>query len=75
MITWIGLCAGEIWRYLDKHEGSATLEALVSKVDAPRETILMALGWLAREGYVLIDSSLPDFQLRLNPCPPRKKGV
>ena len=75
MITWIGLCAGEIWRYLDDHGGSATLEALVSGIDAPRETILMAAGWLAREGYVLIEGPLPDFQLRLNPRPPRKKNV
>lgn len=74
MITWIGLCAGEIWRYLDKHEGNATLEALVSEIDAPRETILMAAGWLAREGYVLIEGPLSDFQLRLNPRPPRKEN-
>ena len=75
MITWIGLCAGEIWRYLDQHEGSATLEALVSGIDAPRETILMAIGWLARERYVLIEGPLPDFQMRLNPYPPRREDV
>ncbi len=54
MITWIGLCAGEIWRYLDAHEGQTSIETLFSKIDAPRETILMATGWLAREGYVLM---------------------
>jgi len=67
MITWIGLCAGEIWRYLDAHEGNATLEDLFSEIDAPRETILMAVGWLAREGYVLMKgSSLIDCRLVLN---------
>jgi len=67
MITWIGLCAGEIWRYLDAHEGNATLEDLFSEIDAPRETILMAVGWLAREGYVLMKgSSLTDCRLVLN---------
>ena len=54
MITEIGLCAGEVWQYLDTHKGRATLEALVSGVDTPRETILMAVGWLAREGHILM---------------------
>jgi len=72
MITWIGLCAGEIWRYLDKHHGEASLKALFSGIDAPKETILMAAGWLAREGYILIEGNLPDFIVRLNSAPPKK---
>lgn len=54
MITWIGLCAGEVWHYLEAHEGHASLDALFSGIDAPRETILMAVGWLAREEHVLM---------------------
>ncbi len=54
MITWIGLCAGEVWRYLEDHEGCASLNDLFSGIDIPRETILMAVGWLAREGHVLM---------------------
>lgn len=72
MITWIGLCAGEIWRYLDAHEGTATLKDLLSRIDVSRETILMAVGWLAREGYVLIEGDLPNFSIRLNLHPPKK---
>lgn len=72
MITWIGLCAGEIWRYLDKHNGQSSLKELFSGLDAPKETILMAVGWLAREGYVLIEGKLPDLRVRLNPNPPAK---
>lgn len=72
MITWIGLCAGEIWRYLDRHNGEASLKALLSEIDAPKETILMAVGWLAREGYILIERNLPSFVVRLNPHPPKK---
>jgi len=74
MITWIGLCAGEIWRTLDKHDGKASLKALTSNIDAPPETILMAVGWLAREGYIFIEGSLPNFSVRLNPNPPKKVG-
>lgn len=66
MITWIGLCAGEIWCYLDKHGGEASLKMLDSGIDAPKETILMAVGWLAREGYILIEGDLPNFRIRLN---------
>ncbi len=72
MITWIGLCAGEVWRYLDKHDGKASLKALLSNIDAPKETILMAIGWLGREAYILIEGELPDFRVKLNPSPPKK---
>ncbi len=67
MITWIGLCAGEVWRYLDAHGDHTSLDALFSGIDAPRETILMAVGWLAREGYVLMKgSNLSTCTLTLN---------
>ena len=69
MITWIGLCAGEIWRYLDKHDGRASRKELFSGIAAPKETILMAIGWLRREGYVLIEDNLPNFEIKLNPNP------
>lgn len=72
MITWIGLCAGEIWRYLDQHSEYASLKELYKGIDAPKETILMATGWLSREGYVLVEGSLPNPLVRLNPQPPAK---
>lgn len=72
MITWIGLCAGEVWRYLDKHDEKASLKKLFSGIKAPKESILMAVGWLAREGYILVEGKLPDFMVRLNPHPPQK---
>ena len=66
MITWIGLCAGEVWRYLDQHNGEAALEAAIRDIKAPKETILMALGWLAREGHVLLRGDFPDMIMKLN---------
>ena len=72
MITWIGLCAGEVWRYLDQTGGGAPLTELFSKVKAPKETILMAIGWLAREGYVILRGTLSNVQVTLNPQPPGK---
>lgn len=74
MITWIGLCAGEVWRYLDKHGSEASLQSLLSGIEAPRETIFMAIGWLGREGYILMEGDLHDFKVKLNPRPPKKES-
>jgi hypothetical protein len=65
MITWIGLCAGEIWKFLEDHQGEAKLKSVVSGIEAPKETIYMALGWLARENHVLIGGELPNPTVRL----------
>jgi hypothetical protein len=72
MITWIGLCAGEIWQYLDRQESEVLLKDICSGIKAPRETILMALGWLAREGYIILTGTLPNVMVKLNPQPPSK---
>ena len=53
MITEIGIIAGEIWHYLDMH-GEVDLSQLVRGIDKPRDLTLMSLGWLAREGHVLV---------------------
>mgnify|MGYP001186242972 CR=1 FL=1 len=53
MITEIGIVAGEIWHCLDSH-GEILLSDMVKRVDKPRDLILMSLGWLAREGHVVL---------------------
>lgn len=53
MITEIGIVAGEIWHFLDEH-GEVTLSTLVKGIDKPRDNVLMSLGWLAREGHVIV---------------------
>ncbi len=60
MITWIGLCAGEIWEYLDKNGGEITSQNLFASISAPKETIWMALGWLVREGHIDIIGVPPN---------------
>ncbi len=47
----IGNAAGIIWHYLDQH-GSSGLTAIKKHVNLPEPLVLMALGWLAREGKV-----------------------
>ena len=63
MITEIGIVAGEIWHYLDEH-GEVSLSQLVANIDKPRDMILMSLGWLAREGHVILEGE-GDYQVSL----------
>jgi len=57
MITEIGIIAGEIWHYLDEH-GEVSLSDLVKGIDKSRDNVLMSLGWLAREGHVILEERL-----------------
>lgn len=56
MITEIGIVAGEIWHFLDQH-GEVNLSILVKGIDKPRDNVLMSLGWLAREGHVILQET------------------
>ena len=53
MITMIGIVAGDIWHLLDEKK-ETTLPSIVSCTEKPRELILMSLGWLAREGHIVL---------------------
>ena len=64
MITEIGIVAGEIWHYLDQHK-SAPLNELVAGIDKNRNVILMSLGWLAREGHVILEDTGKDYKVTL----------
>ena len=50
----IGETAGLVWRYLQS-KGSQKMTTLVKEIDAPRDTVMQALGWLAREDKICID--------------------
>ncbi len=64
MIIEIGIVAGDIWHYLDQH-GEVNLSALVKGIDKPRDSVLMSLGWLAREGHVLLQQSDAEYRIAL----------
>ena len=64
MITEIGIVAGDIWHYLD-HNGEVSLSKLVKGTDKPRDNVLMSLGWLAREGHVILRQSEGDYIISL----------
>jgi hypothetical protein len=50
-IQTIGETAGIVWQYLKEH-GTTTLTTLVRAIGAHSDAVLMAVGWLAREGKV-----------------------
>ncbi len=64
MITEIGIVAGEIWHYLDLH-GEVMLTEMLKDIDRNREVILMSVGWLAREGHVILRVAGSDFSIVL----------
>jgi hypothetical protein len=63
MITEIGIVAGEIWHYLDEH-GPSALSEIAAKVKKPRDLLLMSVGWLAREGHVVLEGA-GDYKVTL----------
>ncbi len=63
MITNIGIVAGEIWHYLDGN-GPSKLSDMVTKIEKPKDIILMSLGWLAREGHVILEGE-EDYKVTL----------
>lgn len=64
MITEIGIVAGEIWHFLDQ-QGEAGLLGLIKAIDKPRDNVLMSLGWLAREGHVVVQQTDGDYRITL----------
>jgi predicted transcriptional regulator len=50
----IGESAGRVWQALSKN-GSMSMAKLVKAVGQPRDNVMQALGWLAREGKILIE--------------------
>lgn len=64
MITEIGIIAGEIWHYLDNH-GETKFSDLAKGIDRSKELGLMSLGWLAREGHVVVRQERRDMWVSL----------
>ncbi|MBU0709914.1 MAG: winged helix-turn-helix domain-containing protein [Candidatus Omnitrophica bacterium] len=64
MITKIGIIAGDIWHYLEGH-GEASLSDLIKGIDKSRDNVLMSLGWLAREGHVILQESDGEYKISL----------
>lgn len=64
MITEIGITAGDVWHYLDEHRKSK-LTDIARGIEKPKEVVLMSVGWLAREGHVIVEIEGNDYQVWL----------
>jgi len=64
MIIEIGIVAGDIWHFLDQH-GEVNLSELAKGIDKPWDNVLMSLGWLAREGHVVLQQIDGDYKVSL----------
>ncbi len=64
MITEIGIVSGDIWHYLEQHK-TCTLTELVEGTDKSRNIVLMALGWLSREGHVILEDQENEYKITL----------
>lgn len=64
MITEIGIVAGEIWHFLDEHS-EVTFTQLSSGLERNRDLLFMSLGWLAREGYIVVIKEGNDYKIYL----------
>jgi hypothetical protein len=54
IIDQIGETAGIVWQTLNEN-GPMSITKLVKAVDLPRDSVMQAIGWLAREGKLTIE--------------------
>lgn len=64
MITEIGIAAGDVWHYLDAH-GEVLFSDMAKRIDGSRDILLMSVGWLAREGHVVLVKIDGDYKISL----------
>ena len=55
-IEQIGQTAGLVWTALNE-SGPQSLAKLIKSIDAPRDVVLQAIGWLAREDKIWIEET------------------
>ncbi len=63
-IDQIGETAGIVWQCLDSHE-FISMAQLIKSIDVPRDVVMQAVGWLAREDKIEIDDTSRGRQIRL----------
>jgi len=65
MTDFIGNAAGMIWSYLEQQSKPVTLSTLKKEIDVSSTVLMMALGWLAREGKLDIEISDESFSYKI----------
>jgi hypothetical protein len=65
MITRIGIGAGDILNYLEQGGRDVRMEEMINEMDRNRDLVLMSVGWLAREGHIVLEGDGPDYLIKL----------
>ena len=65
MLEHIGSVAGAIWHYLEEND-EATVTKLTRELGETERTILMGIGWLAREGKLDFEKRKQGTYITLN---------
>ncbi len=65
LVDQIGETAGEVWHTLLEH-GQLTITQLTKEVDAPRDRVMQAVGWLAREDKIRVEEQTRRKVISLN---------
>jgi hypothetical protein len=60
----VGETAGEVWQCLELR-GKMSMAQLIKSIDAPRDVVMQAVGWLAREDKIEIDETTRGRQICL----------
>lgn len=53
----IGETAGDVWHLLAEEGQPISLAQLAKRIDQPRDMVMQAVGWLAREDKVQIEEN------------------
>lgn len=61
----IGETAGQVWQTLTK-QGPLSPAQLAKRIDAPRDVVMQAVGWLAREDKLTIEETSRGRIISLN---------
>jgi len=59
-VSQIGETAGAVWKAL-ADQGPLSVARLIKEVDAPRDLVMQAIGWLAREHKIDIEEGKSRF--------------
>lgn len=64
LIEAIGEVAGKVWRHLAA-EGEQSVSQVAQALDEPLERVTLAVGWLAREGKIVLKTESGTLTLAL----------
>jgi len=66
MVEDIGNAAGIIWKFLEQQSQPINLTTLKKNVNLSSNLMMMGLGWLAREGKIILDIPEDSYSYKIS---------